>query len=163
LNVRGVRFVAVGRCPSARERSRANARVLGRNCWVLRRPDHLDVLRDIGHGMHRLLSAAVWDEAGCGMTCAATYWSTSPTRRGPGGGRNRRHSLRTPPRWRRRGSVVWQYTGATGGPRMRRSRCTWPLHPARFAFIDRVLYPPRSRTSDPARCGGQGLTVTTGP
>ena len=31
-------------------------------------------------GMQRLLSAAVWDEAGGGMTCAATCWSISPIR-----------------------------------------------------------------------------------
>src|SRR5258705_5454811 len=46
------------------------------NCWSI--AGHAG---DAGpRGMQRLLSAAVWDEAGCGMTCAVTCWSISLTR-----------------------------------------------------------------------------------
>jgi hypothetical protein len=45
------------------------------NCWAI--AEHAG--EDCPRGMQRLLSAAVWDEAGMrGMTCAVTCWSTSP-------------------------------------------------------------------------------------
>jgi len=44
------------------------------NCWSI--AEHAG--EGCPRGMRRLLSAAVWDEAGSGMTCAATCWSTSP-------------------------------------------------------------------------------------
>ena len=46
------------------------------NCWSI--AEHAGEAGP--RGMQRLLSAAVWDDAGCGMTCAAMCWNTSPTR-----------------------------------------------------------------------------------
>jgi hypothetical protein len=44
------------------------------NCWTI-----AENAGEAGpRGMQRLLSAAVWDEAGCGMTCALMCRSTSP-------------------------------------------------------------------------------------
>ena len=44
------------------------------NCWSI--AEHAGEAGP--RGMQRLLSAAVWDEAGMRMTCATMCWSTSP-------------------------------------------------------------------------------------
>jgi hypothetical protein len=45
------------------------------NCWTIAE----NAGENGPRGMQRLLSAAVWDQDGAGMTCASTCWSTSRT------------------------------------------------------------------------------------
>ena len=108
--------------------------------------------------MQRLLSAAVWDEAGVrddlrGYVLehfadpARSWWWTRP-------GTSRRGTATV--------GTQRQYTGTAG--RTENAQVAVYLAyaaPAGSAFIDRALYLPRSWTSDPARCRAAGVPQDT--
>ena len=124
------------------------------NCWTI--AEHA---RDSGpRGMQRLLSAAVWDEAGvrddlrgyvlehfADPGAVLVVDETGDLKKGTA-----------------TVGVQRQYTGTAG--RTENAQVAVYLAyaaPAGSAFIDRALYLPRSWTSDPARCRAAGVPEDT--
>jgi len=124
------------------------------NCWSI--AEHAG---DMGpRGMQRLLSAAVWDEAGvrddlrgyvlehfADLGAVLVVDETGDLKRGTATVGTQR-----------------QYTGTAG--RTENAQVAVYLAyaaPAGSAFIDRALYLPRSWTSDPARCRAAGVPQGT--
>ena len=124
------------------------------NCWSI--AEHAG--EDCPRGMQRLLSAAVWDEAGvrddlrgyvlehfAGPGAVLVVDETGDLKKGTA-----------------TVGVQRQYTGTAG--RTENAQVAVYLAyaaPAGSAFIDRALYLPRSWTSDPARCRAAGVPEDT--
>ena len=125
------------------------------NCWTI--AEHAG---DAGpRGMQRLVSAAVWDEAGvrddlrgyvlghfADPGAVLVVDETGDLKKGAA-----------------TVGVQRQYTGTAG--RTENAQVAVYLAyaaPAGSAFIDRALYPPRSWTSDPARCRAAAVPEGTG-
>jgi len=124
------------------------------NCWSI--AEHAG--EDCPRGMQRLLSSAVWDEAGvrddlrgyvlehfADSGAVLVVDETGDLKKGTA-----------------TAGVQRQYTGTAG--RTENAQVAVYLTyaaPAGSAFIDRALYLPRSWTSDPARCEAAGVPDST--
>jgi SRSO17 transposase len=124
------------------------------NCWSI--AEHAG--EDCPRGMQRLLSSAVWDEAGvrddlrgyvlehfADPGAVLVVDETGDLKKGT-----------------RTVGAQRQYTGTAG--RIENAQVAVYLAyaaPAGCAFIDRALYLPRSWTSDPARCQAAGVPAET--
>ena len=124
------------------------------NCWSI--AEHAG--DDCPRGMQRLLSAAVWDEAGVRDDLRGYVLEHFAD---PGAvlvvdetGDLKKGTMTV--------AVQRQYSGTAG----RTENCQVAVYlayaaPAGTAFIDRALYLPRSWTSDPARCRAAGVPADT--